>query len=61
MHKQLRKSKQKVIFGVAAGVGEYFNIDPSIVRIIWILSILMFGFGLLPYLIMAIVMPSSNN
>ena len=56
MQKRLVK-KDKKIFGVCGGLGEYFDIDPTIVRIIFLASVLIFGTGLLLYLILAIVMP----
>jgi phage shock protein PspC (stress-responsive transcriptional regulator) len=45
------------IAGVAAGVAEYFDADPTIVRILWVLSIFFGGFGLLLYIAMAIIVP----
>ena len=58
MQKRLVK-KDKKIFGVCGGLGEYFDIDPTIVRIIFLASVLIFGTGLLLYLILAIVMPDA--
>lgn len=43
--------------GVAAGVAEYFDADPTVVRILWILSIFLGGSGLLLYIAMAIIVP----
>jgi phage shock protein PspC (stress-responsive transcriptional regulator) len=57
--KQLKRSSNKMIGGVAAGVAEYFNIDPTIVRIIWAASVLFGGVGLLAYLIAWIIMPQA--
>jgi len=55
----------KKIGGVCGGVGEYFDIDPTIVRLLWFLSIFLSGLGLLAYLISWIIMPrrgrSRNN
>ncbi len=55
----------KKLGGVCGGMGEYFGIDPTIVRLLWFLSIFLSGFGLLAYLIAWIVMPrrgcSRNN
>lgn len=57
MKKELRKSySDRVISGVCGGLAEYFNIDVSIVRIIWVCSVLFLGFGILPYIIFAICM-----
>ena len=58
MEKKLYKSsKNKMIDGVCAGVAEYFNIDPTLVRIGLVLFSAMGGAGILAYIIMAIVMP----
>ncbi len=45
------------IAGVASGVAEYFDADPTIVRILWVLSIFFGGLGLLLYVAMAIIVP----
>ena len=58
MEKKLYKSsKNKMIDGVCAGVAEYFNIDPTLIRIGLVLFSAMGGAGILAYIIMAIVMP----
>ena len=58
MEKKLYKSsKNKMIDGVCAGVAEYFNIDPTLVRLGLVLFGAMGGAGILAYIIMAIVMP----
>lgn len=55
--KKLRKSAtDKQISGVAGGIAEYFNIDPTIVRILFVVFTLTGGPGLIAYLIMALVM-----
>jgi phage shock protein C len=58
MNKKLYKSNSdKKIDGVCAGIAEYFNLDPTVVRIAWIIFSCLGGSGLLAYLICAIVMP----
>ena len=58
MEKKLYKSsKNKMIDGVCAGVAEYFNIDPTLVRIGLVLFSAMGGAGILAYVIMMVVMP----
>lgn len=55
--KKLYKSRrQRMICGVCGGVAEYFNIDPTLVRLIWALVGLTGG-GLLIYILAAIIMP----
>ncbi|NLX62456.1 MAG: PspC domain-containing protein [Tissierellia bacterium] len=58
MYKKLYKSnKDKQIAGVCGGIAEYFNIDPTIVRLIWAFISLAYGAGILAYLICAIIIP----
>lgn len=56
--KRLYKSKtNRVFFGVCGGLGEYFNIDPTIFRLILVLLICGAGSGLVAYIVAAIIMP----
>ncbi len=57
MAKKLYKSRDKKIFGVCGGLAEYFDLDPTVMRLIFIAAFLLFGSGILIYLIMAIVVP----
>ena len=43
--------------GVAGGVAEFFELDPSLVRLFWVLSIFVGGIGLFLYVAMAIIVP----
>jgi len=57
-NKRLYKSRvDKKICGVCGGIAEYFNIDPTLVRLAWVVAVLFFGTGLLAYIIAAIIMP----
>jgi phage shock protein C len=53
----MRSSTDKKIAGVCAGLAEYFDLDPTIVRVIWLLAVFFAGTGLLVYLILWIVLP----
>ena len=55
--KLMRSKKNKVIAGVCGGLGEYLNVDPTIIRLAVALFSVMGGSGLLLYVIAAIVMP----
>ena len=57
MAKRLTKGPDKKIFGVCSGLAEYFDIDPTIIRVIFVFALVVFGSGLLLYLILAILMP----
>lgn len=59
MAKQLKKSANTVIAGVAGGVAEFLGIDPTIVRIVWALTIIFGGFGFFAYLICWLIMPKA--
>ncbi len=52
-----RSLSDKKIFGVCGGLARYFNVDPTIIRVIWAVLILVYGAGLLVYLIAALIMP----
>ena len=59
--KKLRRStKDKKILGVCGGFAQYFDIDVTIVRIIFLVLLLGAGSGLLAYLICALVMPEDK-
>ncbi len=55
-----RDTSNKMIAGVASGVANYFNLDPTIVRVLWAAAILLGGFGVIVYIIMWIVMPEAG-
>ena len=58
MGKRLVRSKtNRKLLGVCGGIGEYCNIDPTIIRILWIIGFFAMGLGLIAYLIVAIIMP----
>jgi phage shock protein C len=52
-----RSKKNKIILGVCSGLGKYFNIDPVIFRLLFILSLLLGGWGILVYFIAGIILP----
>lgn len=58
MAKKLFKVKEgKMIGGVCSGLGEYFDIDPTILRLIWVACAFVAGGGIFAYLIAMIVIP----
>lgn len=53
-----RSTTDRMIAGVCAGLGEYLNIDPTVVRLLFVLGFFLSGPGIIvAYLIMAIVVP----
>lgn len=62
MNKRLYKSnKNKMICGVCGGIAEYFNIDPTLVRLGWALLCVVIGSGIIAYIIAAIVIPKNTD
>ena len=60
--KRLYKSRNnKMICGVCAGIADYFNIDPSIVRVLWAVLALAAGTGVLAYIACAIILPEGDT
>lgn len=59
--KKLTKSNERMICGVCAGFAKYFDVDPTIIRLIWAVLVLCAGTGLLAYIICAIVMPKEET
>lgn len=62
MKKRLYKiEKGKKLDGVCGGIAEYFEIDPTLVRLAWILFTACAGSGILAYIIAAIIMPRKSE
>jgi phage shock protein C len=55
--KLMRSSNNKMIAGVCGGLADYLNLDPTVVRLIFMLLFFLGGHGLLVYLILWLVMP----
>jgi len=57
-----RSSKDRILCGVCSGIAKYFNVDPVIVRLLWIaLTLLSFGVGALLYVITCLVIPKEGG
>lgn len=58
MDKRLYKSNQnKMINGVCGGIAEYFGMDPTVVRLLWVLFSALAGSGVIAYIIAALIIP----
>lgn len=55
--KLYRSTTDAKIAGVCGGLAEYFDVDPTIVRLVWILLVLAAGTGILAYIIAWIIVP----
>ena len=62
MSKKLYRSQtNRNIAWVGGGIGEYLNLDPTVIRLIWVLLVFCAGTGLLAYLIAALIIPENPN
>ena len=60
--KKLHRSKEeRIIAGVAGGIGEYFNIDPVLVRITFVALALVHGLGILLYILFWLIVPNEDG
>lgn len=59
--KLYRSNEDKRIAGVCGGLAEYFNIDSTIIRIIWAFFFLCAGSGLILYIAAALIMPNKPD
>ena len=58
MKKRLYKSStDKKVCGVCGGIANYIDVDPNVIRLIWVIFTLVGGSGLIAYIIAAIIMP----
>jgi phage shock protein PspC (stress-responsive transcriptional regulator) len=57
----LRDPYNKVIGGVASGIAHFFDIDPTIVRLVWVVLFLTFGIGFFAYIIAWIIIPEARS
>jgi len=59
--KKLYRSKNKWLAGVCGGIAEYLNMDPTIIRVMWVILSLIYGIGVLSYIIAWILIPKNPN
>lgn len=57
-----RSTKNKMVAGVFGGLGEYLDIDPTILRLSWVLITIFTGFipGIIAYLLAAVIIPQER-
>ena len=62
MKKRLYKIEEgKKLCSVCGGIAEYFDVDPTLVRLLWIILVLCAGTGILAYIVAAIIMPNKSD
>ena len=56
--KRLYRSKSnRILAGVCGGIGEYANVDPVVIRLLWVIVSLIYGVGILAYIIAWLIIP----
>jgi phage shock protein PspC (stress-responsive transcriptional regulator) len=55
-----RSEKNRIIGGVCGGIGEYLDADPTLVRLIWVLGSLVWGMGIILYILAWIIIPEEK-
>ncbi len=63
MDKKLyRSKKERMIVGVCGGIAEYFKMDPTIIRLLWVIgTLIFFGAGIIAYLIAWVIVPEKKK
>lgn len=59
--KKLYRLDKGMLAGVCGGIAEYFNIDPTIVRLVWAALALVWGTGIVLYIAAAIILPRKGD
>ena len=59
--KLVRKTDDKMIAGVAAGLADYLNMDVTLLRVLFALTTIFGGFGLVAYIVMWIIVPEEGS
>ena len=59
--KLYRNTENKMLAGVCSGIADYFDIDPTLVRLGWVLFSLLGGSGILAYIICALIVPNDPD
>jgi len=55
-----RSKKDRVIAGICGGIAEYSNVDPTIIRLLWVVGTFLWGAGLLAYILAWIIIPEKK-
>lgn len=61
MEKIYRSEKNRILGGVCGGLGLYLDIDPNILRILWVLFSLFYGIGILAYIVAWLILPVESE
>ncbi len=61
MEKRLRKGRDRILFGVCSGLAEYFEVDPTIVRLLFLVAFVLEPKIVILYILLAVVMPDGEG
>ncbi|HHT43446.1 MAG TPA: PspC domain-containing protein [Firmicutes bacterium] len=61
MSKRIYRSRDRKIGGVCGGIAAYFNVDPTIVRLIWAILAFAYGTGVFAYILAWIIIPDESS
>ena len=62
MNRRLSRCRHdRMLAGVASGMAEYFQVDPTLIRVLWLISIFFGGLGIFAYIVLAIIMPNEPD
>jgi phage shock protein C len=61
MKKLYKSDKNRMFCGVCGGIADYLNIDPTVIRVLWVLFACLGGSGILAYIIIAMILPENKN
>ena len=59
--KLYRSDENKMLAGVCGGIAEYFGVDPTLIRLAWVVFSLLGGSGLLAHILAAIIIPRDDS
>ncbi len=57
----MTRSDNKMLGGVCAGIAEYLDLDPTVIRVVWVLMVFFAGVGILLYIILWLIMPKKQQ
>jgi phage shock protein C len=62
MKRLYRSKKERMLGGVCAGLGEHFDIDPTVIRLAWaVITVISIGTGILVYILAWIIIPEEDT
>lgn len=56
-----RSASDRMLLGVCGGIGEYLNVDSTIIRLLWAILVFWGGLGILAYLVAAVIIPGQPD